>query len=58
MLRREFIGLLSGVATSIWPAAALAQTYPSRPITMVVPFPFRGTGNSGHDLVKEARDRL
>src|SRR4029077_20170864 len=38
MLRREFIGLLGGATASIWPAAALAQTYPSRPITMVVPF--------------------
>ena len=40
---REFIGLLSGATASIWPAAALAQTYPSRPITMVVPFAAGGT---------------
>jgi hypothetical protein len=31
----EFIGLVGGASASIWPAAALAQTYPSRPITMV-----------------------
>src|SRR6478735_6724934 len=43
MLRREFIGLLGGASASIWPAAALAQTYPSRPITMVVPFAAGGT---------------
>ena len=43
MLRREFIGLLGGATASIWPAAALAQTYPSRPITMVVPFAAGGT---------------
>jgi tripartite-type tricarboxylate transporter receptor subunit TctC len=31
------------VAAAIWPAAARAQTYPSRPITMVVPFAAGGT---------------
>src|SRR4029079_13672548 len=43
MLRGEFIGLLGGATASIWPAAALAQTYPLRPITMVVPFAAGGT---------------
>jgi tripartite-type tricarboxylate transporter receptor subunit TctC/ABC-type uncharacterized transport system substrate-binding protein len=36
MKRREFIAGLGSAAA--WPAAAQAQTYPSRPITMVVPF--------------------
>src|SRR5262249_29447474 len=31
------------VTTAVWPAAASAQTYPSRPIVMVVPFAAGGT---------------
>ena len=42
MQRRDFIKMLAA-ATSIWPAAAYAQSYPSRPITMVVPFAAGGT---------------
>src|SRR3954465_3305632 len=42
MQRRDFIKVLAAAAT-IWPAAAYAQTYPSRPITMVVPFAAGGT---------------
>jgi tripartite-type tricarboxylate transporter receptor subunit TctC len=42
MSRRNFIALLA-VAATIWPVAAQTQDYPSRPITLVVPFAAGGT---------------
>src|SRR5215472_14830202 len=37
MRRRDFIKVMAGM-TAAWPIAAHAQTYPSRPIIMVIPF--------------------
>jgi tripartite-type tricarboxylate transporter receptor subunit TctC len=42
MLQRDFIKALA-VAAAVWPVGAGAQTYPSRPIVMVVPFAAGGT---------------
>jgi hypothetical protein len=37
MRRRDFIKMIAAVAT-VCPKTAGAETYPSRPITMVIPF--------------------
>ena len=41
MNRRKLVALLGGTAVG-WPVIARAQSYPVRPITMVVPFPAGG----------------
>ena len=42
MILRAVMKMLM-VAAAVWPAAASAQPYPSRPIVMVVPFAAGGT---------------
>ena len=45
MRRRAFISLLSGAAAAtLAPRLVAAQTYPARPVTLVIPFP-PGGGN-------------
>lgn len=39
MLRRSLLGLAAGLAVCASMGQAMAQTYPSKPITLVIPFP-------------------
>jgi tripartite-type tricarboxylate transporter receptor subunit TctC len=41
--RRQRVLRAAVMALGLWGAAALAQTYPARPITLIVPFPAGGT---------------
>ena len=54
MRRRDLIKFFLAAA-SVWPAAAYAQTYPSRTITVVVPLPAGGTADI---LARIAADKI
>ena len=46
MTRRQMIVLLAGASAAAWlaPGKAAAQAYPTRPVTLIIPFP-PGGGN-------------
>src|ERR1044072_3359173 len=56
--RRQFLRLAAGAATlCIVSSVAWAQTYPSRPITMIVPFPAGGATDVIARIVAESMAR-
>ncbi|MEY2771919.1 MAG: hypothetical protein RIQ38_2338 [Pseudomonadota bacterium] len=52
LLRRS--ALLLGLGLSAWPWATLAQTYPDRPVKIVVPYPAGSTPDALARIVSEA----
>jgi tripartite-type tricarboxylate transporter receptor subunit TctC len=52
MKRRDFIKMITGTAVS-WPIMAHAQTYPSRPIAMNVPFAAGGPTDTIARIISE-----
>jgi tripartite-type tricarboxylate transporter receptor subunit TctC len=60
LARRQFLQLAgAGVATQSLPRIAAAQAYPSRPITMIVPYPAGGpTDTVGRTVAERMRAEL
>jgi tripartite-type tricarboxylate transporter receptor subunit TctC len=58
LARRKFLHLGAGaIALPTVSRAAMAQTYPTRPITMIVPYPPGGTADVVGRLVGEGMRR-
>ncbi len=57
MKKRQLVRFALGVAMACTGLSALAQTYPSKPITMVVPFPPGGVADTVGRPVAEAMSR-
>jgi len=53
--RRDFIFAAGGAGLASWlaPRSAAAQTYPTRPVTLVIPFPPGGGNDALGRLVAE-----
>lgn len=55
--RRAFVAIAALVAALLLPAGAQAQNYPSRPITVIVPFPAGGPSDVVARIVTEAMSK-
>ena len=55
--RRDFVAALGGTAIA-WPLAARAQTYPSKPIRFIVPFPAGGATDAVARVIQPQLEKL
>ena len=56
-MRRRSLLALAGSAASVWPQAARAQAYPSKSISIVVPYPAGGPTDTLTRILAEAMQR-
>jgi tripartite-type tricarboxylate transporter receptor subunit TctC len=57
LARRTFLQLVGAAATPALPRIAKAEVYPSRPITMIVPFPAGGPADAPGRVMAERMQR-
>ena len=58
MQRRQFVQLGIGAATALLPVPALAQAFPSKPITLIMPWPAGSGVDLWHRAMAEAAGKL